>query len=99
MDIVSYVMGQRSVESGGGGTGGGLIVTFNGDTGYTNQTWTEIKTALLAEQTVYLDDGYDFLAFAAANGLHDDDTSKISIYFGNAHLAIDSETGCLYFAD
>lgn len=76
-----------------------LIVTFNGDTGYTNQTWTEIKTALLAGKTVYLDDGYDFLAFAAANGLHDDDTSKISIYFRSSLLGIDGDTGCLYFLD
>ena len=48
MDILSYVMGQRSVESGGGS--GGLVITMTYDdatTTYTlDKTWAEINAVV-----------------------------------------------------
>ena len=48
MDVMSYVMGQRSVESGGGS--GGLVITMTYDdatTTYTlDKTWAEINAVV-----------------------------------------------------
>ena len=101
MSVLDYVMGQRSVDtsSGGGGSAGGLVVTWDAQARKTVQTWTEIKAALDAGQTVYFDSGPDLLAFAYAVSYHSEDVANIGVYFGNNMLVIDSETDKLYYAD
>lgn len=84
MDVLSYVMGQRSVETGGGSTEP-FFVTI-GDSG-SDKTFAEIVEAFTSGRCVWCkasgQDWYDLLT--SINW--DEDTSTFSATFGSNNIA------------